>query len=114
MELQLVVNKQKLCAQIPRAGPLEKQSADNQPLFPGSKLLLQTLDLYRICRLTIFAVCLRAELSLIVGIAMYSIYYYQTNSSEVAKRRSFQQKKNLVEDLSGECDKKTSCKRSYL
>ena len=48
---------------------------------------------HRICRLTIFAVCLRPVLPLIGEIAMYSIYYYQTNSCRVALRRSFQQKK---------------------
>ena len=88
--------------QISRVGSLEKQSADNQPLFPGLKLLLHPP--YRICKLVIFEVCLRSVTPLIVEIAIYSIYYYQTNSHGVVLGRPFQQKKKLVEDPSEKCD----------
>ena len=89
--------------QISQVGSLVKQSADNQPLFPSSKLLLNAPD--RMCRLAIFAVCLLPVLSLIVETAMYSICYYQTNCYQVALRQTFQQeKKKIVKDLGEKCD----------
>ena len=75
----------KLCVQILCVGSLEKQSADDQHLFPGSKLSLHPP--FRMNGLDIFAACLQSVPALILKSAICSLYHHQTNSWEVANGR---------------------------